>query len=776
MKLKVLLRTAPARLMALGLLTLPGAFLAHAATPALTPQLVARPLTSGDKTVYKLPASLELSGGISTVGVGTAVYLEAEINSAIASSDVTNVTWVLTSAPVGSAAAFQPSPLGTNVPVYEPSDRPVLQVAGRTLLRPDVTGQYSVTVTIGTASFGTTNLTYKLTAGTYLGVNTCALCHSGGLIAQSMVPAWQQTMHSHVFKDSVNGLLGTHINASCSQCHATGYDVNTNAVNGGFDDIATQTGWTFPTVLTNGNWDAMPSALQGIANVQCESCHGPGSEHAASLGNTNVSNWPRLSVSVTSSGDCNQCHDAPTHHIKGTEWLVSGHANTTRIPSGPTRPQCVGCHTSTGFLGRLEGSTTTNTTFSAIGCQTCHEPHGITTPTNNPHMLRTLKDVTMPDGTVVSNAGEGALCLECHHIRNGAAATNVANYQQGKPTWYGGSSFGVHDGPQGDMIEGINAITYGKDLPSSAHRYTVTNLCVGCHMQATASDPNDPSFLKAGGHTFHMSYTVVSTNGVTNTVDRVNACVQCHGPIDDFDMPRQDYNGDGIIEGVQTEVQHMLDQLSTMLPNAAYVASGNYVADGLVKSSISVKTNWQTKFLNAAYNWQFVNNDGSKGVHNAPFATALLKASMADLTGDSNNDGLPDAWQIQYFGSVTNPNAAPNANPSGDGVPNWLKYNLGLDPTVPGTSVPGGVVWANGKDLVNPILPAGATNTIAIYTAAEVAFNTEVGKSYQVQSISSLSDTWSNVGSPVQGTGNPISYVTPTRGGAQNFFRVITLP
>jgi hypothetical protein len=273
-----------------------------------------------------------------------------------------------------------------------------------------------------------------------------------------------------------------------------------------------------------------------------------------------------------------------------------------------------------------------------------------------------------------------------------------------------------------------------------------------------------------------MSYTQVSTNGVTNIVAKVDACVQCHGPIKDFNMPVQDYNGDGVIEGVQTEVQHLLDQVSTMLPNGTYVSSGSYLADGLVKSSISVKTNWPTKFLNAAYNWQFVNNDGSKGVHNAPFATALLKASMADLSGDSNNDGLPDAWQIQYFGSATNPNAAPNANPSGDGVPNWLKYNLGLDPTVPGTSVPGGVVWANGKNLVNPVLPAGATNTIAIYTAAEVAFNTEVGKSYQIQSISSLSDTWSNVGSPVQGTGNPISYVTPTRSGAQNFFRVITLP
>ena len=113
----------------------------------------------------------------------------------------------------------------------------------------------------------------------------------------------------------------------------------------------------------------------------------------------------------------------------------------------------------------------TNVTFATISCQTCHEPHGETVPTNNPHLLRTLSAVTMPDGTVVTNAGEGALCLECHQNRNGSATNQLVNYPIGKNTWFGGSSFGAHDNPQGDMIEGINAITYGQTIPSSAHRY-----------------------------------------------------------------------------------------------------------------------------------------------------------------------------------------------------------------------------------------------------------------------------------------------------------------
>jgi hypothetical protein len=129
---------------------------------------------------------------------------------------------------------------------------------------------------------------------------------------------------------------------------------------------------------------------------------------------------------------------------------------------------------------------------------------------------------------------------------------------------------------------------------------------------------------------------------------------------------------------------------------------------------------------------------------------------------------LPDAWQAQYFGSANSPSAAPNATPAGDGVPNWMKYLLGLNPTLPGISVTNGlsvgVVWADGSSLNNPY---GGTNTVQIFTAAEVAFNTEVGKTYQIQAASSVSSGWQNVGTPIIGTGTAASYVTPTRNDVQ---------
>ena len=102
--------------------------------------------------------------------------------------------------------------------------------------------------------------------------------------------------------------------------------------------------------------------------------------------------------------------------------------------------------------------------------------------------------------------------------------------------------------------------------------------------------------------------------------------------------------------------------------------------------------------------------------------------------------------------------------------PRRRRLALGLNPTIPGLVVPDGVVWANATAL------GGETNTVHIYTAAEVVFDTEVGTSYQIQSVSSLSGGWQNIGGPIAGTGQSISYVTPTRSNAQQFYRVAHTP
>jgi len=760
----------------------------NAATIALNGQVEQRPLTPNEIAMYGL-TNAQFSAGINNVGVGEPVYLDALVNASIAPSNIVGVVWSLptTNKPLGSLAVLTNSPLGTNVPLYNPADRLipnntqagalVFQLAGRTFLRPDVVGQYTVLATITTTgvNHGTniapaiTNIAITVTAATYLGIAACADCHSGGLVGvPNIYPLWTNTPHATFFTRAINGQVSSYYNQSCIACHVVGYDTNSFANNGGFDDLATLLNWTFPTVLTNSNWAAMPPQLQNLANIQCENCHGPGSQHLYSqgiVGNTNA-----IAISYN-SGDCTQCHDSLGNgYSQSAEWYNSLHAVTTRTPSGSaSRMACVRCHTAPGFINYVAnlGSTNayfTNVVYEAINCLTCHDPHNA----SNPHQLRTSTTVAFNGNTgfVVTNAGAGGFCMNCHNSRNGSVSNSIVNYPLDQTTWNGGSSFGPHDSPQGDMLEGVNGWTYGLTLPSSPHANVVSNTCVGCHMQPIAS--TDPAFTLAGGHSMEMSYA----NAQGAKVDVTYVCTQCHGAITNFNFPVADYDGDGVIEGVQTEVQHLLNQLSTLLPNSTYQANpNNYVADGLVKTSITTQTNWPANFLEAAYNWQFVDNDGSLGVHNLAYTVGLLKASIANLTGVSASGGLPDAWVIHYFGSLTNANAALDAINNAAGVPNWMMYAVGANPfgafTVPGS----GVIYLNGGSIQN-----GATNTIAIYTAAEITFNTQVGTTYQIQGITQLTGAWQNISTNIPGTGNSISYLTPTRGMPQMFFRVVHTP
>jgi len=760
-----------ARATVLGMIA--GTALSAGAATALQGHLNLRSLTPGEITSYGL-TNFQKSAGLHTIGVGEPAYLELLVNAAIPASQITNITWTLSGAPLGSAAALAADPLGTNVPTYKISDRidqagnPVYQVAGRTFLRPDMEGQFTVTAMIQTTGSGSTNLTQTITAATYMGLETCQLCHSGGLIADNVYAPWSKTEHATFFTLAIDGLESNHYGKNCISCHTVGYDANPYATNGGFDDIAAKDGWTFPSVLTNGNWAALPANLKNLSNIQCEDCHGPGSQHAHGLGDTS------LITKTFDAGDCAQCHDSPNTHIKNAEWNNSLHARVTRIPTGAGREACARCHTGGGFAGYAATLGTTNaysivgadTTYTAITCQTCHDPHDA----SYAEQLRVASTSAMlADGvTLVTNAGFATICIECHRSRNGSVSNSIVNYPLGLATWAGGSSFGPHDSPVSDMVYGVNGWTYGQAIPNGAHSTSISNVCVACHMQTVAAGA--PGFLKAGGHTWNMSYQAVS-GGVTNNVDMVTVCQQCHGPITSFDFQVADYNGDGVIQGVQTEVKGLLNQLSMLLPNSTYQSNGNYVADGLVKSSISVKTNWPAKFLEAAYNWQFVNNDGSFGIHNTPYAVGLLKASINDLNGGANNS-LPSWWQIQYFGSTTNPNAAPNATPAGDGIPNWVKFGLGLDPNVAGLVLPNGVVWANGSATITP----GSTNDIQIFTAAEVVYATKAGESYQLQGISSLGAGWQNIGAPVAGDGTTRSFLTPTRNFDMQFYRVVPTP
>jgi PKD repeat protein len=73
------------------------------------------------------------------------------------------------------------------------------------------------------------------------------------------------------------------------------------------------------------------------------------------------------------------------------------------------------------------------------------------------------------------------------------------------------------------------------------------------------------------------------------------------------------------------------------------------------------------------------------------------------------------SWQIQYFGSINNPNAAPDADPDGDGQNNMAEFLAGTDPTNSASSFHIASVTAQGADLlITWATRLGTTNVVQL--------------------------------------------------------------
>jgi hypothetical protein len=347
--------------------------------------------------------------------------------------------------------------------------------------------------------------------------------------------------------------------------------------------------------------------------------------------------------------------------------------------------------------------------------------------------------------------------MNCHISR-----VDGATYPDVTP---GSNRFGPHYGPQTDMLMGKNAFEYGRVIPSSAHKTAVRDACVTCHMQTL--DATDPAKNHAGEHTFKIAWDAGTPGDHGDDVPLLGACQQCHGDIESFDFVRQDYDQDGVIEGVQTEVKGLMDRLGRLLPP-------------LDNPTVNITSAYTMQQRRAAFNYMFVLEDASYGVHNTAYTVNLLKASLADLTGDYgiigdiDNDGLPDEWETQYFGGTSSQGS--NDDADNDGLDNAFELKLGTNPNAMDSDNDGFTDFAEMHIATNP-LDANSnptTGVSSIYTAAEMLFFTEAGKSYQLQRITDLgTGTWQNVGGAVAGNGGMLQHFISTRNTERGFYRVI---
>jgi hypothetical protein len=742
---------------------------------APTVKIIPRPLTP--REVQACPSGTRTASGLSLTGVGQPLYLEALVTTGTV---VNSVTWNLIAKPTSSLAVLQASPVTNSLPTYDGGDQRVYNVANRQMLVPDVISEavdeakdiwndYVVSVQLNVKVTATSNtnitVTNKFACANYVGANICALCHD------DKMAGFNSSAHATAFTRKIDGGLaydgksvGTSFTQSCYVCHSVGYDTNSLANNAGFDDIArtSSPAWIAPTSSGPGKWGAMPLGLQNKANVQCESCHGPGGRHIVSVFATDVVPNYTNSIGISlSSGNCGQCHDAPNGYMKNYEWGLSAHgmgADAFKSPTG-SEASCSTCHSGEGRIATndvdyISGPLPRGTGNEGIACATCHDPHG--PGMNGTHQLRYVASVTLSNGVVNTLGGKGLVCMQCHRARK-----NGPTYVDSMGSV---SRWGPHHSPQADMLIGTNAIEYSMVMPRSKHLTAVQDTCVDCHMQPTPTSPASVT-SHVGGHTFRLHL-----NDGTNDVQLTTTCTTCHGTIANFNFGGEDWNRNGVIEGVQSEIQGLMNSVAKALP--PYGSTNMPVP----------ATSWTLKQRRAAYNYMFVWEDKSLGVHNPKYAAAILQASLDDLSSvgiDVNRDGLPDSWQNQYYGSFTNSSAAPGADPLSKGLTNLQNYQLGLNPTKLDTDGDGyadAVELQSGSDPLN----SGSTptqNMVTILPALELAYLPGTnGVSMHFQAIDTLAGgSWTNVGAGFISSTNTWFYqlISP-RGSKQQSFRVTT--
>ncbi|MCB9503878.1 MAG: T9SS type A sorting domain-containing protein [Deferribacteres bacterium] len=544
-----------------------------------------------------------VSNGLDVVGVNQMVYLSGN-------AGMTGYAWTVNAAPAGSAT--------------ELSAVDAMEIT----FKADTEGQYEIGLVVTNADGSSEMATITLTVAKYVGVgkmdglsvNTgngqCAQCHS------TAFGQWQTTQHATALQSQLDAYAGegsSHFGESCLSCHTTGYDLDA-AGNDGFDDIQAELGWIWPATLQDGNWADMKTNFEALAqrgNVQCESCHGPGSAH--------FGDPEKIAMDIVPSV-CAACHDAATHHMEAIEWKNSRHA--VGYARGSTSSSCAECHSGWGFIRKIDKVLDKTDNRPELGvkettCAVCHDPHS----NANEFHLRSVDNITLENGETISFGGAGKLCMQCHHGRRNADeyASDYNNIS---------SHFGPHHSAQADMIAGLNAIDYGIPVTATGHRVAVKDACVTCHMAETPAD-GEPGHLSVGAHSFAVKSDNGTPDDPSDDVDNVTACVGCHGDIESFDdiLASADFDNNGAIEGARHEVEGLLHNLGMLLPplGSAEVVldSANYSWSDQTDPEEIAK---RQAYLKAAFNYFFVEEDGSGGLHNVPFAVTLLRRAIATLT------------------------------------------------------------------------------------------------------------------------------------------------
>ncbi len=423
---------------------------------------------------------------------------------------------------------------------------------------------------------------------------TCGNCHV------DYQARWSQTHHSNAWSDLI---ASGHATASCYGCHTVNEAGNGLAGPAGYNKTPDST----------------------YHDVQCESCHGPGSKHVANPDNTHTIPLAHVTL-YDSAASCAACHTG-VHEPFTQEWEMSGHAQLVTAAVNNTSGTCKSCHEGKGVLvawgvnsNYVERDSAGN---SPITCAVCHDPHG----SPNAHQLRFPIDNPDP---------EQNLCMKCHLNRGQpvAGAHGVTPHAPQGFVLLGTAGYR----PAGVAIDTLIALTTHASIANP-------RLCAGCHVNAyDVTDATTGAFVfHSTGHSFRP-IPCVDANGqptsdttcaYTPAARTFASCTAagCHG---------SQAVAASLLAQVRSDIATLADQIWIDANHNgiidAYPADSGYLA--LVQrdhpADLSNATT-VTPAQGAEFNvdlfgeGRYANGDKSHGVHNPFLARALLAADITEL-------------------------------------------------------------------------------------------------------------------------------------------------
>lgn len=329
------------------------------------------------------------------------------------------------------------------------------------------------------------------------------------------------------------------------------------------------------------------------------SCTKEGPAGPAGTNGTNGTNGEDGIDGTDGTASCILCHDnTQVMFAKVNQWEHSTHANGGNYERN--EGECAVCHTSQGFLGNLDGSydwTAEGAMISnpnPVNCYTCHNIHDTYTPGD--WAFTVSGAVALRNVTETYDFGKGSLCASCHQGRTvdpwpvaGGADIAVTS-----------SRYGVHHGPQANVVAGLGLFEVGTVNSNHAHQ-NIENACVTCHMA-------EPFGTQSGGHTMFMGYDY---HGATEL--NVAGCLSCHS--DEAGLVAN-------TEELQAEIGVLLAELKVLLDAKGITAEG---------SDNSVNGTYPAVVAGACLNYKAITEDRSLGVHNPTYVKSLLNNCIAAL-------------------------------------------------------------------------------------------------------------------------------------------------